>query len=107
VFEKILSSSTFQHVSVRTAGQYLPYTIQCSRRILNPLQTQIEKTANNRPDARATSSGHSFNKETREARYGSRFQLSVRTPFDYVRTRPREIRISVELGFQKPINREL
>lgn len=107
VFEKILNSSAFQHVSIRTTGQHRPNAIQCSRIIQIPLQTQIEKTAYNRLVARATLSERGFNKEKREARYGSRLQFSVPTPFDYVRTRPREIRISVELGYQKLINREL
>jgi hypothetical protein len=48
-----------------------------------------------------------LNMEKREARYGSRFQFAVQTLYAYMWMPPRELRISVELGFQKPINRGL
>jgi len=64
MFKKILNSSAFRHASIRTARQHRPNTIQRSRRIQIPLQTQIGKTACNRPDARITSSEHGLNKET-------------------------------------------
>jgi hypothetical protein len=48
-----------------------------------------------------------LNKATHEARYGSRLQLTIRTLYANVRTPLRELRISVELGFQKPIKKGL
>jgi hypothetical protein len=65
--EKILRA---QHASFRTTGQHCPDALQCSRKIQSPLQTQIEKTACNRSDVRATPSERGLNKETREALYG-------------------------------------
>jgi len=48
-----------------------------------------------------------LNMEKREARYESRLQFAVRMLYAYVKTPSRELRINVELGFQKPINRGL
>jgi hypothetical protein len=53
---------------------------------------------NTRSDTRATPSGCSLDKEMREARYGRRMQFFVQKP-------SKELRINVEIGFLKPINR--
>jgi hypothetical protein len=58
------------------------------------------KTACNRPDARAKPFERGLNMETREVRYGKAVeQFTVWTLYDSVRTPPREIQISGDLGF--------
>jgi hypothetical protein len=83
---------TTQHASVRMARQHRPDDIQCSREIQISLQTQIGKTACNRPNARATPPGRGLNKATRDERYARRLQFTVQTLYAYVRTPPRELR---------------
>jgi hypothetical protein len=60
----------------------------------------LGKTVCNRPDCRATPSGRGLNMEMREVRYGKVVaQFTVHTLYASIRTPPREIRISGDLGF--------
>jgi hypothetical protein len=73
-----------------------------------PLQTRTGKTTCNHPDTRETLSGHGLNKEMREVRYGKVVaQFTVLTLSTSVRTPPREIWNTVNLGLLKHINRDL
>jgi hypothetical protein len=59
----------------------------------------LGKTTCNNPDARATLSGCDLNMETHEARYGKAVaQFTIWTLYNSIRTQPREIQISGDLG---------
>jgi hypothetical protein len=94
--EKILIAQVCIHPDVR-ATPSSRFSVQEESKF--PLQTHIGKDS-------LQPSGRGLNKETREARYGKAVaQFTVQMPSAYVRTPPKEIQISVDLGILKPVNR--
>jgi hypothetical protein len=86
----------FNVAYVRTSGQHVQTLFSFREESRFQFQTQIGKIACNRPNARTTSSGHSLNIKTCEARYGKAVaQFTVQTLYDSVRMSPREIRIKL------------